>query len=225
MDVRLIPGTVAAVPELVDCGRRAFANDALEHAIFPGRSPGLSESNELLEFRRQRIRKRLQSPGWHYVLATVDSPDSPAKIVGFAGWLAPPPPDASAADRQMEQPSLAIDEDLPDGVDRDAYKYAGEVVDKAKKELLGMEEQRVWYLASLAVDPDYKGKGIASKLVQWGVRKAEEAGLPAYLESSPAAVGVYRRQGFKELGKLSIIKNDESHFVMAMLRTPGSVET
>lgn len=80
-------------------------------------------------------------------------------------------------------------------------------------------------LGSLAVDPVFKGKGIASNLVQWGIDKAEEAGLPAYLESSPAAVGVYRRLGFKELRKLNLLKNDDSHPLTVMLRTSGSAET
>jgi len=60
--------------------------------------------------------------------------------------------------------------------------------------------------------------------VQWGVGKAEEVGLPTYLESSPAAVGLYRRLGFKELRKLSVIRNDESHFLTVMIRAPSSAE-
>jgi predicted N-acetyltransferase YhbS len=79
-------------------------------------------------------------------------------------------------------------------------------------------------LASLAVDPDFKGKGIASKLVKWGIGKAEEAGMPAYLESSPAAVAVYRRLGFKELRKLNVIRNNESHPLTVMIRPSGSAE-
>jgi predicted N-acetyltransferase YhbS len=76
----------------------------------------------------------------------------------------------------------------------------------------------------LAVDPGFKGKGIASSLVQWGIDKAEEVGLPAYLESSPAAVGLYTRLGFKELRKISVIRNDESHFLTVMMRPSGSPE-
>ena len=60
--------------------------------------------------------------------------------------------------------------------------------------------------------------------MQWGIVKAEEAGLPAYLESTPAAVGLYRRLGFKELRKVSVIRNDESHFLTIMMWTPGSAE-
>jgi len=220
---------------MVDCGRRAFDNDALEHAILPDRSAAVLDSNEMLEFRMNRIRKRLQSPDWRYVLATVDPAEGPAKIVGYAGWMAPPTQEniteqerkqkENVVQRQVQQQPPVKDEDTPKGLDMDTFKYINELIEKTKKEILGEDEQRVWYLASLAVDPEFKGKGIASKLVQWGVDKAEEAGLPAYLESSPAAVGVYRRVGFKELRKLRVIKSDESHFLTIMLRTPGSTET
>jgi len=233
MDIQLIPATVASVPEMIDCGRRAFENDALEHAIFPNRSEALLDSKESKEYRMNRIRKRLQSPDWHYVLATIDSTEAPVKVVGYAGWMAPPPQendteqkrwDGAVQSQTEHQPFAIEDEYCPEGMDMDAFKHGNEVIEKAKKEILGKEEHRVWYLASLAVDPDFKGKGIASKLVKWGISKAEEVGLPAYLESSPAAVGLYRRLGFKELRKLSLIRNNESHVQTVMMRTPGSAE-
>ncbi|KAF1812936.1 hypothetical protein P152DRAFT_367512, partial [Eremomyces bilateralis CBS 781.70] len=56
----------------------------------------------------------------------------------------------------------------------------------------------------LAVDPAFKGRGIASKLVKWGTDRADGDGLPAYLESTPAAVGVYERLGFKVQRRLSV---------------------
>jgi ribosomal protein S18 acetylase RimI-like enzyme len=51
-------------------------------------------------------------------------------------------------------------------------------------------------LGSLAVDPDFSGRGIATQLVQWGINKAEEDNVPAFLEASPAALGLYKRLGF-----------------------------
>lgn len=153
MDIQLIPATVASVPEMVDCGRRAFENDALEHAIFPNRSEVLLESKEVLEYRMNRIRKRLQSPDWHYVLATIDSTEAPVKVVGYAGWMAPPPQEniieqkqvESAVESQIQQHPFAIDDEYsPKGMDMDAFKHAIEVIEKAKKEILGKEEHRVW---------------------------------------------------------------------------------
>lgn len=36
-------------------------------------------------------------------------------------------------------------------------------------------------------------------LVRWGTQKADEYGLPAYLESSLQAHGVYQKCGFKDI--------------------------
>jgi ribosomal protein S18 acetylase RimI-like enzyme len=78
----------------------------------------------------------------------------------------------------------------------------------------------------LAVDPNFKGRSIGSKLVQRGIDRAERDGLPAYLESTPAAVGVYKRLGFKELRTLSVVKDNESHVLTVMKRMPvGGAES
>lgn len=153
MDIQLIQATVASVPKMLDCGRRAFENDALEHAIFPDRSEAVLENKEVLEYRMNRIRKRLQSPDWHYVLAMIDSTETPEKVVGFAGWMAPLSQDniteqkqvENAVDSQIQQRPFAIDDEYsPKGIDMDAFKHVNEVIEKAKKEILGKEEHRVW---------------------------------------------------------------------------------
>lgn len=148
MDIQYIPATVASVPEIVACGGRAFENDALEHAIFPDRSEAMLGSKEMLEYRMDRIRKRLQSPNWHYVLATIDSAEAPAKIVGFAGWMAPPPQENITEQKQVESavesPIAIQEENTPKGMDMVAFKHASEVIVKAKKDILGKEEDRVW---------------------------------------------------------------------------------
>jgi ribosomal protein S18 acetylase RimI-like enzyme len=75
------------------------------------------------------------------------------------------------------------------------------------------------------VDPEFQGKSIASNLVKWGLEKADRDQVPAYLESTPVALGLYKRLGFKVLRKLIIIKDNESHFLTAMIRTPdGTAE-
>jgi predicted N-acetyltransferase YhbS len=80
-------------------------------------------------------------------------------------------------------------------------------------------------LASLAVDPDFKGRGIASRLVKWGTDQADRDGLPTYVESTPAAVETYKRCGFREQKKLSVIKNNDGYFLTIMTRAPGASDT
>jgi ribosomal protein S18 acetylase RimI-like enzyme len=74
------------------------------------------------------------------------------------------------------------------------------------------------------VDPDFGGRGIASKLVKQGVEQAQRANLPAYTESTPAAVRVYAKQGFKELGRIEVLE-DGSYYFTAMLKMPDVSST
>lgn len=57
-----------------------------------------------------------------------------------------------------------------------------------------------WYLLGLGVSPDYQGQGIGGSLIQPILKKADEEGLPCYLETdTPGAVRFYQRHGFEIL--------------------------
>jgi GNAT superfamily N-acetyltransferase len=51
-------------------------------------------------------------------------------------------------------------------------------------------------LEQLVVHPDYRRRGIAKLLVDWGVKKADRFGLESCVESVPFAVPVYEKLGF-----------------------------
>lgn len=61
----------------------------------------------------------------------------------------------------------------------------------------------------LAVQPDRKGKGIATMLVESGLREAEKMGLDVFVLAFKAGLGVYRRMGFKLLDQL--IQDDSKY--------------
>ena len=52
----------------------------------------------------------------------------------------------------------------------------------------------------LATRPEYRGQGIASRLLRWGMERAAEEKVPVFLSSSPAGKSVYERAGFEEKG-------------------------
>lgn len=57
-----------------------------------------------------------------------------------------------------------------------------------------------WYLETLGTDPGHQGRGLASAALAPVLDRADEEGVPAYLESSKEAnLAFYRRHGFEEI--------------------------
>jgi GNAT superfamily N-acetyltransferase len=80
---------------------------------------------------------------------------------------------------------------------------------RATTVLTAMERQHPrephWYLAVLGTDPEYQGRGIASALMAPILRRCDEGGVGAYLESSHERnVPFYRRHGFEVTTELHL---------------------
>jgi ribosomal protein S18 acetylase RimI-like enzyme len=74
-------------------------------------------------------------------------------------------------------------------------RATGEYTDHVHKRLAPFDH---WYLLLLGVDPQFQGRGYASKLVRPMLRKADQEKLPCYLETNDEAdVAIYRHFGFK----------------------------
>ncbi|WP_083347755.1 GNAT family N-acetyltransferase [Ruegeria halocynthiae] len=77
-------------------------------------------------------------------------------------------------------------------------------------------DEDCWHLAFIAVDPYRQGKGLGSTLLESCLRRCDEDGRPAYLESTnPANLPMYKRFGFQELG---LIKADQAPPLFPMFR-------
>lgn len=77
-----------------------------------------------------------------------------------------------------------------------------------------MEDEAVageYYLDSLAVLPDYRGRGVGKALLQEGVRRGKALGLTVTLAVDPVnmrAQQLYRSLGFRNAGTLFIFGHD-----------------
>lgn len=75
-----------------------------------------------------------------------------------------------------------------------------------------------WYLVWLGVDANRQGQGLGARLIQHTLRKVDESGLPAYLESpNPRNIPFYQRHGFEVIGMTRTATASPIHF---MLRPP-----
>ena len=61
-----------------------------------------------------------------------------------------------------------------------------------------------WYLAILGTAPEHQGKGVGGALMAPVLKKCDEEGLPAYLESSKESnIPFYQRHGFEVKGEVN----------------------
>lgn len=76
-------------------------------------------------------------------------------------------------------------------------------------------EEPHWYLAVLGADPAAQGQGHGAALLRSGLARADEAGLPVYLESSkPENLPFYEHFGFTALGEVQLPGGGPTLWVM-----------
>jgi GNAT superfamily N-acetyltransferase len=86
-------------------------------------------------------------------------------------------------------------------VDADAWSGRHQRDDAVRKEMLGDESH--WYLALLLTWPEWQGRGVARRLLDWGIQRAdaEDPPIAMYLETSAKAKRVYDHVGFVQQGE------------------------
>jgi len=60
------------------------------------------------------------------------------------------------------------------------------------------------HLSTLAVLPEYQRKGVGSKLMAWGLQRADDLGFNVFVEASPMGRGLYEKSGFVFQGDITI---------------------
>ncbi|PKY07114.1 acyl-CoA N-acyltransferase [Aspergillus campestris IBT 28561] len=113
--------------------------------------------------------------------------DATGKVAGYAVWALPGC--AHAGDDEMPPFPAECDAGL-------CERFFGAMDEMMDVVMCGVEG--FYYLKMLATRPEYRGQGIASRLLRWGMERAEEEKVPVFLSSSPAGKSVYERAGFEE---------------------------
>ncbi|KAJ6186564.1 hypothetical protein N7519_007865 [Penicillium mononematosum] len=128
----------------------------------------------------------------HDVFLKVTEGSEDGGIVAFAKWKLPVP----AADRRRNEEQIvwppSSDKDLCDRFFND--------------------------LDMLGVHDSYQGKGLGSKLLKWGLTRADAEGLEVYLSASPAGKPLYEKNGFRVVDTFSPFPD---YVQVAMLRSPN----
>ena len=56
----------------------------------------------------------------------------------------------------------------------------------------------------LAVLPEWQGKGVGKRLLEWGVGEADKKGLDCWVDASEATLGFFEKFGWKQVGSVEV---------------------
>lgn len=95
-----------------------------------------------------------------------------------------------------------------------------EYVNRRHRKLISAKH---WYLLLLGVDPQYQGKGYASKLLNGMLKVIDGEGLPSYLETQGSQnVSMYQHFGFNAIDEYTV---PDTHITLiAMMRQPKRLQ-
>ncbi|OAL23737.1 hypothetical protein AYO20_10883 [Fonsecaea nubica] len=184
MPLVLQPADEADAPRIVEIERLAYASNPLQPILFPGPFPPQAKHE-----RAEGLIKQLhEDPTVRWVKA-LDT--ETGELAAFAKWNIIKEPREPNRGRQFGP-----------GCNVEACEEFFGGIHRKRNDLMGGKAYCL--LDLLQTDPKYQGRGAGGKLIQWGLDIADELHLPTYLESSPAAHGLYQKFGFRDIDKLTL---------------------
>jgi GNAT superfamily N-acetyltransferase len=135
----------------------------------------------------------LSKPG-SYTFKCIDI-DLDNKLIAVAKWSVYEKP---RTPKEVESTFVLRDTGVEEN--REARAAFMQGIWRSRRETMGGQPHVI--LESLICDPAHHRRGAGRLLVQWGLDKADELGVPAYLEGSIAGVKLYKSVGYEVVGEL-----------------------
>ncbi|CAO2648756.1 Nn.00g097050.m01.CDS01 [Neocucurbitaria sp. VM-36] len=143
------------------------------------------------DYVQNSIGKHLKSwrdePDVQY-LKVIDT-DLGGKMIAGAKWR------INEKERTEEQIQSMLPVPGPDEEGRPGAQDFMRFLNRVRREYMGTKP--FYFLHILATDPEHHRRGAGAMLLAWGLRKADSAQLPSFLESSPMGRPLYARMGFE----------------------------
>jgi GNAT superfamily N-acetyltransferase len=141
---------------------------------------------------------------------------STGETIGIAGWTLPSNPSVHSLFRrsaithydwqaQMQWSDAEVEE-MWQHVSDENWNVRFAKDDEMRAE--ATKGERHWYLAPLLTWPEWQGRGVGKKLMNWAIEQADrtEPVTPMYLESRPSARAVYMHMGFVPVGEYNMLR-------------------
>lgn len=181
---------------------KAAFRPGIMSVLFPHGISAQDSAISLATMKRaaERYPGRIQN----YKVVDTDLPDDDPlqQVIGVSNWRIY---DEERTEEDFQREKEESERDTaelgdPPGVDLAVVQDFHGVVQEYRKKHFGGKPYVLLYV--LATRPDQARKGVGALSMEWGCKKADELGLPAYLEGSPQGVGLYKKWGFEVVDEL-----------------------
>lgn len=188
-------------------------NDGFWQAVTPGGdSPeGIAGGVERMKRRFDNITKNKDDQPNLIFLRAVIPENGKDKTVGFAIWW-----QLSSINGYGDKPptDFGVEELAPNNPTE--QRFINQMFEslfahrKALVEEKASENPPAYFALDICcVSPEHQGRGIARKLVEWGLKEAKNRGLESAMEASVMGQPVYRRAGYKPVAEIVWKVDDE----------------
>ncbi|OLN85528.1 Puromycin N-acetyltransferase 2 [Colletotrichum chlorophyti] len=219
-EFRIRPGTSADTGTIADIYVAAFGRDWTARQMHP-------HKDEFPEDMRAWAHRFFYARYWGpeqqiFRVLVVPDPSSPSgeRIAGFAWWRRayPDPAEKSAHEGPLTLrgwlkpvllglnslsgylwPSRSLDPAMAD-----IFEDSHAASDPLRDDPDHPRRKNAWYLSTLAVHPDFQGRGYGSLLVRDSLRRVDEEGVPAWLIGLAGVEPFYERLGFVVKGRANV---------------------
>ncbi|TAQ86669.1 hypothetical protein B7494_g5028 [Chlorociboria aeruginascens] len=199
MHFHLRPALPSDAAVLTNIYLTSFSNDAISHLVFPRSDPGS------YKFWHDSINYEIHAPNSYFLCIVAQDPDQESvageEIIAYAKWNYVTVGEGGGdGDGEEELP------EWPETADQAFGNYFFGTLDRKRREIMHPPARwkGYYYLELVATLPSYQGKGAAGMLIEWGLERADQMGVEAYLEASPVGKRIYERHGFKEVERFGV---------------------
>ncbi|KAH9867132.1 hypothetical protein IAQ61_007724 [Plenodomus lingam] len=180
----------------------------------------LKNAQSLIKQWKSTTTNKDGQPNAVYLKATVPDPEKPGarRVAGMAIWKQLSyvegygdafTGDMTEATRTLDEKNKRFAIQMFKSLWRRRIEYLKEIASPEA----GRNPPAVFTLDLCAVDPAFQRRGIAAKLVEWGLAEAKKRGdLECTTEGSAMGRGVYRKLGFKDEGHGDVVWEVDDEF-------------
>lgn len=143
--------------------------------------------------------ERMATPQFVYRKA-VDPKDPSGATLGVAVWYWVEDPHTAGQNIPWGDPSP--------NVHLECYDASLGALRRWRHNYFHERNQPFVYMALLTIMPGVQRRGIGSALLREGLQEADRRGLPAFIEASPAGLGLYKKFGWEEKVKTTVNLKD-----------------